>query len=204
VGRGGASPGAGDELIETARELGLHAGGTAAAQWPGVPAEVRLGALLGGDPRLTVAAAESCSGGEVAHRVTAVPGSSAYFLGSIVAYANAAKTALLGVPQAVLDSVGAVSEACARAMAEGARGVFGADLAVATTGIAGPTGGTARKPVGLVYLAIARPDRTDCEEHRFAGDRLAVIDAAATRALELLVEAARSIVSQPAPPSGAA
>lgn len=150
--------------------------------------EGRLNALLATDPRLSVAAAESCSGGEVAHRVTSVAGSSAYFLGSIVAYANEAKAALLGVPQAILDTQGAVSEACARAMAEGARRAFGADVAVSTTGIAGPGGATARKPVGLVYVACAGPAGTAVQEHHFAGDRTAVVDAAAEAALRLLVE----------------
>lgn len=150
--------------------------------------EARLNALLATGPTLTVAAAESCSGGEVAHRITAVAGSSAYFLGSIVAYANEAKAALLGVPQAVLDTQGAVSDACARAMAEGARRAFGADVAVSTTGIAGPGGATARKPVGLVYVAAAGPAGTVCEERHFSGDRRAIVDAAAEAALRLLVE----------------
>lgn len=147
---------------------------------------MRLNALLAESAAATIAAAESCSGGEVAHRLTSVPGSSAYFLGSIVAYANEAKAALLGVPQAVLDSVGAVSEPSARAMAEGARRAFGADYAVATTGIAGPGGATARKPVGLVYVALAGPDGTECHVHHFAGDRAAVVNAAAGAALHLL------------------
>ena len=149
--------------------------------------EARLNALLAGDPRLTVAAAESCTGGEVAHRITGVAGSSAYFLGSIVAYADTAKQNLLGVSQQVLDTRGAVSAECARAMAEGARQAFGADVAVATTGIAGPAGGTARKPVGLVYIALADPTGTACDEHHFAGDRGAIVDAAAEEALRLLV-----------------
>ena len=149
--------------------------------------EARLNALLADDPRLTVAAAESCTGGEVAHRITAYAGSSAYFLGSVVAYSNEAKRALLGVPQSVLETRGAVSEEAARAMAEGARRAFGADLAVATTGIAGPGGATARKPVGLVYIALAGPADTFCAEHRFAGDRRAVVDAATEAALRLLL-----------------
>ncbi len=153
------------------------------------PLEARLQRLLG-DGRLTVAAAESCSGGEIAHRITAVAGSSAYFLGSIVAYANGAKRDLLGVPDAVLAERGAVSAECAAAMAEGARRVFGADLAVSTTGIAGPGGATARKPVGLVFVALAGPAETTVEEHRFAGDRRAVVAAAAEAALRLLAGAA--------------
>lgn len=151
--------------------------------------EVRLQTLLA-DGRLSIAAAESCSGGEVAHRITSVPGSSAYFLGSIVAYANTAKQALLGVPQEILDTRGSVSAECARAMAEGARRAFAADLAVATTGIAGPGGATPRKPVGLVFVALATPAGTEVEEHRFPGDRRRVVAAAAEAALRLLVAGA--------------
>jgi len=150
--------------------------------------EVRLNRRLGDAPRLTIAAAESCSGGEVAHRITAIAGSSTYFLGSIVAYSNEAKINLLGVPPEIIETRGAVSAECARAMAEGVRKAFGADVAVSTTGIAGPGGATARKPVGLVYTAIAGPDGTRCREHHFTGDRKAVVDAAASAALGLLVE----------------
>ncbi len=142
----------------------------------------------------TVATAESCTGGEISHRIVEIAGSSAYFLGGVVAYANSAKASLLGVPQAVLDNPGAVSEGCAIAMAEGARRVFGADLAVATTGIAGPSGGTARKPVGLVYIAVSGPGGTGVTEHHFPGDRFAIIAAATTTALELLVETAEHAV----------
>jgi PncC family amidohydrolase len=150
--------------------------------------KVRLNRLLGDSPRLTIAAAESCSGGEVAHRITSVAGSSNYFLGSIVSYSNESKIGLLGVPREIIETRGAVSEECARAMAEGARRVFGADVAVSTTGIAGPGGATARKPVGLVYTAVAAEAGVTCEEHHFSGDRTAVIDAAASAALRSLLE----------------
>ena len=150
--------------------------------------ELRLNHLLADAPRLTIAAAESCTGGEVARRITSIAGSSAYFLGSVVAYANEAKVALLGVPREVIETRGAVSEECARAMAEGARRAFGADVAVSTTGIAGPGGATARKPVGLVYVAVAGPRGTSCVEQHFPGDRQAVIDAAASAALRSLLE----------------
>lgn len=150
--------------------------------------EVRLNRLLGDSSLLTVAAAESCSGGEVAHRITSVAGSSNYFLGSIVSYSNGAKVGLLGVPLEIIETRGAVSDECARAMAEGARRVFSADIAVSTTGIAGPGGATARKPVGLVYTAVADADGVISQEHHFAGDRTAVVDAAAEAALRMLVE----------------
>jgi nicotinamide-nucleotide amidase len=103
----------------------------------------------------TVAVAESCTGGLIAELITAVPGSSQWFQGGVVAYANSAKQALLDVPEAMLVEHGAVSEPVARAMAEGARRRFGADVGVATTGISGPDGGTPEKPVGLVHLAIS-------------------------------------------------
>jgi PncC family amidohydrolase len=150
--------------------------------------EVRLNRFLGDRSWLTVAAAESCSGGEVAHRITSVAGSSTYFLGSIVSYSNEAKVGLLGVPQEVIETRGAVSDECARAMAVGARRVFGADIAVSTTGIAGPGGATTRKPVGLVYTAIADADGVIAQEHHFSGDRTAVVDAAAEAALRMLLE----------------
>lgn len=147
----------------------------------------RLHDLLTDGRQVTLATAESCTGGTIAHRITRNAGSSAYFLGSVVAYANPVKRDVLGVPEAILDSPGAVSDSCARAMAEGVRQLVGADLAVSTTGIAGPAGGTDRKPVGLVYIALATRERTVVEEHRFAGDRQAVIEAATDQALALLV-----------------
>ena len=134
----------------------------------------------------TIAAAESCSGGGVASAITTWSGSSAYFLGSIVAYVNEAKASLLGVPQQVLDELGAVSPECAKAMASGARAAFGAAIGVSTTGIAGPTGATARKPVGLVYTAVASDHGVRVEEHHFPGDRAAVTLAATEAALGML------------------
>jgi len=125
----------------------------------------------------TVAVAESCTGGMIAELLTAVPGASAYFRGGVVAYANAAKAGLLGVPEPLLERHGAVSEPVARAMAEGARARFDVDYAVATTGIAGPTGGTPddaagfAKPVGLVYVAFASAEATQVRELVFAFDR---------------------------------
>ena len=107
---------------------------------------------------LTLATAESCTGGLVAARLTSVPGSSDVFLGGVVSYANEVKARALGVPEEVLREHGAVSAETAAAMAAGARARLGADVAVAVTGIAGPGGGTAEKPVGLVYLHASGPD----------------------------------------------
>jgi len=119
----------------------------------------------------TLSVAESCTGGMIGELLTATPGSSVYFKGGVVAYWNDAKTALLGVPDAMLKQHGAVSEPVARAMAEGARARFGSDLAVATTGIAGPTGGSAEKPVGLIYVALASAAGSQVRELQLAFDR---------------------------------
>jgi PncC family amidohydrolase len=139
---------------------------------------------------ITVGVAESCTGGLVADAITDVPGSSAYFLGSIVAYSNDSKTALLGVPEEILAAHGAVSAQVARAMAIGARDGLGVRLAVSITGIAGPTGGSAEKPVGLTYVALADGDEVDVRRYTWSGDRTANKVASAEAALELLVERA--------------
>jgi PncC family amidohydrolase len=152
------------------------------------PLEERINLLLSEPGMPSIACAESCTGGNVAARLTSISGSSAYFLGGIVSYSNSAKHALLDVPDEILESVGAVSAECALAMAEGARHVFDADITVSTTGIAGPTGATERKPVGLVYIAISIQGAHQVEEHRFLGDRAAITAAATERALEVLFD----------------
>ncbi len=124
---------------------------------------------------LTLATAESCTGGLIAAALTAIAGSSASVLGGFVVYSNAMKTAQLGVPEGVLSAVGAVSEAVARLMAEGALARSGADIAVSCTGIAGPGGATPGKPVGLVHMAAARKGRPTIHLERvFPGDRAAI------------------------------
>ncbi len=158
---------------------------------PSPEAQLREASL--GGAAFTIATAESCTGGSVSRRITRIGGSSAYFIGGVVAYANDVKRRVLGVPEDILANPGAVSEPCARAMAEGVRDLLGTDLAVSTTGIAGPDGGTARKPVGLVFIALAHPGGTIVEEHHFAGDRKAVIDSATERGLTLLLEAVQAM-----------
>jgi nicotinamide-nucleotide amidase len=136
---------------------------------------------------LTVAVAESCTGGMIAKLLTDAPGSSDYFLGGLVAYSNAAKVEFLAVAEETLRSHGAVSEETARAMARGARERFGADLAVAVTGIAGPDGGTPEKPVGTVFFALARREGAEVARRReFNGDREVVRLAASLYALDLV------------------
>ncbi|WP_159995379.1 CinA family protein [Roseomonas sp. 18066] len=135
---------------------------------------------------LTIATAESCTGGLVAAALTAIPGSSASVLAGFVTYSNEAKTRMLGVPAAMLEAHGAVSAEVAGAMAAGALRESGADLAVSTTGIAGPGGATAGKPVGLVYLAAARRGGgVTVQRHVFPGDRGAVRAAAVGVALAM-------------------
>lgn len=156
------------------------------------PPEVELAELLPARG-LTIATAESCTGGLVAHRITTVAGSSAYFLGGIVAYSNALKEALLAVPREVLERHGAVSRECALAMARGVRARTGADVGLATTGIAGPGGATPQKPVGLIYVACVTPAAEVCEECRGEGDRIHNITLAAEMALRLAVRLCREL-----------
>jgi PncC family amidohydrolase len=136
----------------------------------------------------TVATAESCTGGLVAEAITDVAGSSGYFLGGVVAYADRVKAAQLGVPDAVLAAHGAVSAQVARAMAIGARERLGADVSVAVTGVAGPGGGSDEKPVGLTYIAVADEAGVDVQRHQWQGDRQAVKRSSAAAALEMLIE----------------
>lgn len=136
----------------------------------------------------TLATAESCSGGLIAHRLTNVPGSSAYFRGGVVVYSNDLKMRLLGVEKVDLQRHGAVSAQVAQAMAEGACQRLQAAWGIGVTGIAGPGGGTVEKPVGLVYIAVAGPERTVVTENRFEGSREEIKAATAERALAMLLE----------------
>jgi nicotinamide-nucleotide amidase len=147
--------------------------------------EAVVGSLLKEKGR-TVACAESCTGGLLGHRLTGIPGSSAYFLESAVVYGNAAKTRRLGVPKSLLEKHGAVSAAAARAMAVGVRKTSRSDFGLSVTGIAGPDGGTARKPAGLVYIALAHDKGTAVCRTLFFGGRAQVKYQSSQKALDIL------------------
>jgi PncC family amidohydrolase len=138
--------------------------------------------------RTTVALAESCTGGMVAAALTEIAGSSGYFAGGLVSYANEAKRDLLGVDPSILEAHGAVSAQVARAMAIGARERFATSHAAAVTGIAGPDGGTAEKPVGLTYIAVADEEGVDVRRMVWTGDRAANRLDSALAVIELLIE----------------
>jgi nicotinamide-nucleotide amidase len=136
--------------------------------------------------KITLAVAESCTGGLLGARLTAIPGASDVFRGGVIAYDNAVKTEDLGVPAVVMAEHGAVSEATALAMAVGARSRFGAEMAIAVTGIAGPTGGTLEKPIGTVWLALADQTGATARHIRFSGDRSEIRRRAAQAALDMV------------------
>lgn len=136
----------------------------------------------------TVATAESCTGGFLAHTLTNVSGSSAYFDCGVITYSNTAKNKLLGVPEELLKKHGAVSKEVAAAMAQAVRQHAQVEYGLATTGIAGPTGGTKEKPVGLVYIALSTKDTTIVKQFLFSGDRLSNKESTCQAALELLLE----------------
>lgn len=133
---------------------------------------------------LTLAVAESCTGGLIGHTITNRPGCSAYFMGGVIAYDNEVKKKLLGVKAVTLKSFGAVSEETAEEMARGVRKRLKADIGVAVTGIAGPSDGKTRKPVGLVFIGLSKRGRVSVIKKRFKGTRLAIKKAAAKAALK--------------------
>lgn len=134
----------------------------------------------------TVSAAESCTGGLISSLFTSVPGSSEYYLGSVTSYANSVKTGVLAVPAEIIEKYGAVSEECVREMAEGVRRITGSDFSVATSGIAGPGGGSDTKPVGLVCIGVSSQMGTETFRMVFKGDRKRNIDRFTANALNLL------------------
>ena len=149
---------------------------------------------------LSLATAESCTGGLISHRITNISGSSDYYKGGVIAYVNEVKVQILLVDDALLAQKGAVSAECARAMAEGIRALLNGDIGIATTGIAGPTGGTPDKPVGLVYIALATKGYLYHERHIFHGDRGGNKRKAAEAALvmlkKFLIHGAEGLVAQ--------
>jgi len=138
--------------------------------------------------QVTIATAESCTGGFLAHTLTNVSGSSKYFDQGVISYSNKAKVELLGVAEELIKKHGAVSKEVAEAMAQAILQHALVDYGLATTGIAGPTGGTKDKPVGLVYIAIATKENVVVKRFRFSGDRLANKESTCTATLELLLE----------------
>jgi nicotinamide-nucleotide amidase len=157
-----------------------------------VTMEMAIGNLLKSKNN-TVCTAESCTGGEIAHLITSVAGSSAYYKGSVIAYSNSVKTQLLGVKDTTLEKYGAVSEQTVIEMAEGARKLFSTDFAVSTSGIAGPDGGTQEKPVGTLWIAVASENGVITEKRSFGNDRIINIRRFSLVSLNLL---RKQIISQ--------
>jgi PncC family amidohydrolase len=151
------------------------------------PLEVLVGELLQ-QKGLWLTTAESCTGGLVGHLLTNVPGSSNYYCGGVVSYANDAKVSLLGVRQATLDEFGAVSQQTVLEMARGVRTALNADIGVAVSGIAGPTGGTPEKPVGTVWIGLSSIRGELVEHHQWAGDRISIKEQSAQAALRLVID----------------
>jgi len=154
-----------------------------------VPLEQRLVSYFS-EFHLSLALAESCTGGLIAERITNIPGASVCFKGGVVSYANEVKQALLGVTPAILEIEGAVSETCAQAMADGVRRACQADIGISVTGIAGPNGATPTKPVGLVFIGVATSQAVSARKFLFSGDRASIRQQAADAALLLALESA--------------
>jgi nicotinamide-nucleotide amidase len=173
-------------VLDQAEQIVREKLGTAIFSTDGSDLESAVVKLLT-ERKQTLAVAESCTGGYLAHRITNVPGASAIFLGGCVTYSNEAKITMLGVDQAVIEAEGAVSKKVAQAMAEGARANTKSDFALATTGIAGPSGGSEEKPVGTVFIALVARDRPASVQKRFfPDDRPTFKELATQAALEML------------------
>ena len=174
-----------DEALDAAAECAAELLGDAVFARERIELEALVGRLLS-ERGQTLATAESCTGGLIGERMTSVSGSSSYYLGGIISYADDVKVAELGVDSDVLAREGAVSEAVVRQMAEGVRSRFGADYGLAVTGIAGPEGGTEAKPVGLVHIAVAHAGGVTAERHVFPGNRATIRAWTCRKALMLL------------------
>ena len=182
-----------DYLVRFRHLIGL--GGRAWSSSPVDPMADELGSMLARE-RLTLSVAESCTGGLLGALITDRPGSSAYFLGGVIAYADEVKRDELNVPAALLTRHGAVSREVALAMAEGARAKFGSALAVSTTCIAGPDSDGSSKPVGLTYIAIASEAGRRCEKFNFTGDRWSNRRQATAEALRMLIEEVHAVAGR--------
>ena len=145
-----------------------------------------IGELLS-EKNLTIATAESCTGGLIANRLTNVSGSSRYFERGVISYSNESKIELLNVPIKVIETSGAVSEPTARAMAIGIKELSKTDLGLGVTGIAGPTGGSADKPVGLVYIGFATDDGVEVQKFNFSGNRIEIKQQTADASLDMIL-----------------
>lgn len=149
--------------------------------------QIQLGLLLQGR-QLTISTAESCTGGLIGHLITSVAGSSLYYKGGVISYSNDVKMNMLGVKAEDIEQYGVVSEQVVRQMAEGVSKRLGTDCAVATSGVAGPTGGTIENPVGTVWVAVTTPKGTFAQQFQFGNDRTQNIDKAANMALKFLYD----------------
>jgi len=136
----------------------------------------------------TISAAESCTGGMVANSITNIPGSSVYFMGGIISYSNQAKIDLLKVSEDIIQREGAVSRSCAVTMAQNIRLMFRSDLGIGITGVAGPGGGSAEKPIGSVYIAISDGEKTICKLFKFSGARVEIKQQASNTAIKMAKE----------------
>lgn len=154
--------------------------------------EVKLGKLLR-ERDWTIAVAETTTGGLISARIVSVPGSSAYYERGVIAYSALSKREMLGIDEEVMDTYGAVSAEAACEMAKGVRKVSGADLGLAETGIAGPIRGRSPKPIGTAYVAIAGAEGVVCRDFQFDGDRDAIRNAIADAALQMVIEAGKTI-----------
>ena len=166
-----------DKLLDI---IGVHVFG-----YDDISLEKSLGIVLN-EQNLTVATAESCTGGNIARLITSVPGSSSYFSGSVIAYDNRIKSEILGVESLTIESRGAVSREVVEQMALGVCRHLGTHTAMATSGIAGPDGGTEEKPVGTTWICVCHGDRTYAKEYLFGGSRKRIIDQASNTAMQLL------------------
>ncbi|MCI2424898.1 CinA family protein [Candidatus Acetothermia bacterium] len=151
-----------------------------------MPEEILAELLSGKGWRIAVA--ESCTGGLLSHRITNIPGSSRYFLGGVITYANMTKEQLLGVPHLLLENYGSVSEETAIAMATGCKKLFASEIAIAITGIAGPAGGSKLKPIGSCYIALASQQDVICRSFCWQGDRLRIKQNSVDAAFQMVIE----------------